>query len=423
MEGIVPWKLDASIFERNRGISGTDELPFDHAVSSERMITAGFHAGVPLGSGPRVKITAGVKRTDTLYNNEEYIPARDRSIVDSRNFEAEMEGKPDNALKLDIGAVWMLEELSGENLLCPESEIGMHSRESRSIFSGFEWKQSENTGLGITGAARADAVDASFYSGFSIDSFESFRPYNGIDIRLVAGWGPAYRLPTFNELFWIQDVFAEGNPESEPDGAEAINASITVSETAEREIRCRLSAHSTKYKNLIYWMPTPPAGRWKPHNLASAAIDGIEFRASVDPSVGLGGELSFLIQRTRDLEGSAWEEPNTYGRELIYRPNFSGSGGLEWNGDISEQGLLSVRLNGRYTGTRYATRANTVSLPGYFLMDCSISYGFTLKNGALSAETGLSISNLANRRFEIYQDTTGPGRKWKFYMSLEKKEE
>lgn len=408
--GFFDWKTDASYYTRRRGVPGTDELIYDHAYSTEHLLTAGASARRLVAGACNLRFTGGGSLSEKHYINEEIIPVRERSRIGAAELKGELEWSAGEMLLLSGGTSASLEKFRGDNLLSPERSAGTHERFSAGLFTGGFFDPASRLRLGLSG--RFDRIDGSGLASARVDLEADLSGRGGFEAVVVAGWGAGYRLPTFNELYWVRDQYAEGNSDLEPETSRALDASVEVSSGPLREWSVRLSGHYTEFGNLIYWMPTPPERRWKPFNLAAARLSGCELLLARSPlESGLTASLAVSLQNSEDLEGSPETEPNTYGNELVYRPSFTTAGGIGWR-----EGLFSVSVDGRYVGERHATRANTVKLAAYGLIDLNASC--TGEAAGYEVEGGININNVMNSRPLVYQDTTGPGREWNLSISI-----
>jgi len=409
--GFFDWKTDTSFYSRRRGIPGTDELVYEHAFSTEQLLDAAVNARRTIAGSWNLRLAGSGNLSEKHYLNEETIPVRERSRIGAGELKGTLEWSGKGNLLLRWGTSISFEKFQGDDLLVPEQSGGTHERTSAGLFTGGYLDPAGHLRLGFSG--RYDRVDGNGLAAARVDLETEPIRIAEFDIVLTAGWGSGYRLPTFNELFWVRDQYAEGNSELEPETSEALDASMELVSSISRIWSIRFSGHYTEFNNLIFWMPTPPERRWKPFNLAAARLSGCELLLSRTPGKsGFKADFAVSIQQSEDLEGTPETEPNTYGNALVYRPPFTASGGFGWM-----SGRASVSIDGRYVGARYATRANTVKIPPYGLIDLNASYNLQLAGAEI--ETGLSITNLLNSRPLVYQDTTGQGREWRISLSFQ----
>ncbi|MBD3370357.1 TonB-dependent receptor [Candidatus Fermentibacteria bacterium] len=197
-----------------------------------------------------------------------------------------------------------------------------------------------------------------------------------------------FRLPSFNDLYWPADAFAEGNEDLAPESG--WEAEMGLSSSPTKSMRLSASAFSAHTKDLIMWLPAE-GGIWRPENVSESHKMGLETSAwiGLDSAVELLANLT-LLRATDETEGSTNE-----GKILPYRPQVTwGLTGI-WRTDA-----LSVSVQLQAIGERFTNRSQTASLPGYRLANCRIecSLPWTPLRGELWCENVLD---------EYYEESVG----------------
>ncbi len=178
----------------------------------------------------------------------------------------------------------------------------------------------------------------------------------GRQASLFISYGTAFKAPTFNDLYWPASLFAEGNPDLDPE----------TSETYEIGMRQRIgrghwaiTAYETKVDDLIDWAPgseiTDP---WRPQNVDQARMRGAELEAGIETGEWMGRAVVTAVDA----------EDRGTGERLDRRPPLSGS--LEVDRRIGRWSV-GTALEGasyRYDG------GGEKRLPGYGLIDLRASY-------------------------------------------------
>ena len=224
---------------------------------------------------------------------------------------------------------------------------------------------------------------------YSIDNDERF--------ILTADIGSAYRLPSFNDLFWPETSFATGNPELKNEEAIITDLSLLTKLTGNLTLKTTLYYHNIS--NLIQWNPGP-GGIWTPKNLGRAEIKGIESELSyLLDTLPINGYIEGRLNYTY-LSALNRESGILYNKLLINRAKHKGNLILIYyhNSD------LKISLDFSYTGKRYITSANTKNYPGYLLLDINSSYPIS-RNINLS----VYVKNLLNKKYEDYRGYPIPG--------------
>ncbi len=181
----------------------------------------------------------------------------------------------------------------------------------------------------------------------------------------ITPWAAVSRdatVPTFNDLYWPADVFAQGNPDLLPQtstGAEAGIRFITRGNTL-------LSATGfiTKTEQLILWLPGED-GIWVPENTAKSLSRGIELEASVNPGpIRIGGSIT-MATATDETPGTARE-----GMLIPYRPQVTGGGEAAFTAPNGMEFEISITGQGR----RFTNRTETQSLEPYLILDAQAAF-------------------------------------------------
>jgi hypothetical protein len=222
-----------------------------------------------------------------------------------------------------------------------------------------------------------------------------------LDSALVLGasLGRSCRRPTFNELYWPADAFAEGDSTLSPE--RSFEAGLDLSAAA-GPARASIAIFSGRVDDLILWAPADD-GIWRPANIGRAEKAGLE--GSIGLSMGMleaGGTLS-LLRITDAVDGSPTED-----LQLPYRPEAT------WGGHVrASLTRFSATFGAFGSGLRYMNAANTLSLPAYWIADGSV---------ALDAGRGLGLllggSNLLDVEYEESNGFPGMGRTFRAEVSL-----
>ena len=248
------------------------------------------------------------------------------------------------------------------------------------------------------------------YPDDGIDKFESAFSWNaGLMVPfsrdkaviLKGNFGTAYRLPSFDDLFWPSTAFAAGNPSLLPEEAFVYDVGMIVQPYD--FFSFEVAHFSQDVSNLIQWNPGAN-GQWQPENIGSALLNGIEAEMkflfpveSISSYLEVKGNYSYLFARDM-TEGSS-----TYGMQLPRRPYEKGN----IIGTLSHSKGHSLRAEGRFVGYRYITAQNTKYLPSYFVFDAAgrwrVSDSFTVT---------ASVKNLLNEEYVDVREYPVPGREF-----------
>lgn len=208
-------------------------------------------------------------------------------------------------------------------------------------------------------------------------------------IKFSTNFGRAYRVPTFNDLYYP----AGGNPDLKPEiflGGDC---------GTEYKIRGSLTARFTYFysrvKEMIRWYPDADTGVWHPVN-NKVVNQGLELELENNFFSNLNGKLgySFLHSRKYDFKASRYVEPfytpaQRFTYQAAYRPSAA------WN--------LNAILE--YVDKQYAWDDKMgTKLPSYALC------GLRLSRKIISWDFFAGIDNISNKRYIIRQGYPLPGR-------------
>ncbi len=200
----------------------------------------------------------------------------------------------------------------------------------------------------------------------------------------------SFHNPTFNDLYWPADAFAEGNPELEPETSWEAEAGLTL------RAFDLLDATSTVFlaltDDLIIWLPGT-GGIWSPENISRARRAGLETSVHVDlSSMELSGNFTWL-DATDLTDGSV-----NYGLRLPYRPEYT------WGADgkvYCFARMVDLSISAFGSGLRFTNSSQTAALPSYWVLSSSVSVDIPWLAGVSLAVT---VTNLLD---EDYEETSG----------------
>ena len=220
-------------------------------------------------------------------------------------------------------------------------------------------------------------------------------PSLGVNVRLRRNLhlkgtaASAFRMPTFNDRFWLPG----GNPDLKPERGEAYDAGLIWLYGG---LQIEVTTFMTRLRDQIVWQPTP-AGYWAPLNVSRATNYGLE--TSVDFQRA-------LTTRMKARAGLVWtrvaQKSDSFLR-LIPRNAIKGHAHLRWR-------FLAASIAANYTGALAVTSA-TESDP------------FWLLNGQLKmyigpVSLGIYGENLLDARYEYLPANPMPPRQVRLVLTL-----
>lgn len=215
--------------------------------------------------------------------------------------------------------------------------------------------------------------------------------------KIKGNAGNAYRLPSFDDMFWPESSFAVGNPDLSHERAYIYDLGLQLQLTDYLKFETTFFLHNVE--DLIQWNPGP-GGKWTPKNMGKAEMKGIEVETSymleTPPLKGyFEGRLNYsYLSALNKTDGIL------YDKELINRSMHKGNFILIY---YHEDGII-ISVDCSYTGDKYITSANTKIFPGYFLMDINS----TIPIGESIFLSGY-IKNILNQTYQDYRGFPIPG--------------
>ncbi|MDQ3205678.1 MAG: TonB-dependent vitamin B12 receptor [Pseudomonadota bacterium] len=202
--------------------------------------------------------------------------------------------------------------------------------------------------------------------------------------RVSAGYGTAFKAPTFNELYFP----GFGNPALQPEESETWEAGLAW---RGENTEWRLDAFDTRADNLIAY----DASLFLPNNIERARLRGAE--------LGLQTQVS---QWALDASVSLLDTENQVGfnagNELPRRANHSARLDLD-----RSFGAFRFGLTGLAEGDRYDNVSNTRRIDGYAILDLRAELALA---PAWTLQTRLA--NVFDRDYETSSFYNQPGREW-----------
>ena len=211
-----------------------------------------------------------------------------------------------------------------------------------------------------------------------------------------------FRLPTFNDLYYLQI----GNTSLRPENAHEYGAGMTWNSRPIgplRYVALTIDAYYNDVTDKIVAFPSTYI--WKMVNFGKAEIKGIDATMGTEVDIAKGYSIvangSLTWQEAKDkTEGNA-----TCGSQLPYTPKVSGG--------LSVM-LLTPWVNVGYSATgqgkRYSMAQNTreYQLDGYMEHSLSLSRDFLLGDNMLRLQ--LTVNNITDKQYEIIKYYPMPGR-------------
>lgn len=250
-----------------------------------------------------------------------------------------------------------------------------------------------------------------FVEGFDPPITPSFgfkyKPLRTEVLALKGSLSRSYRVPTFNDRFWI----GAGNPDLRPEDGKSAELGLR-SQTILNGTHLSLEAttYLMQVDNWIQWAPNE-RGTWRPTNLQKVESKGIEANATAQRQLGqwhvqASTGYTYTSSKQKEVyEGSRNDE----GKQLMYVPLHKGVFLAETR--YKDWSLLA---NLNYTGMRYTTNSEASSLDSFLLLHMALSRKIQL--GPNSLQLTLRADNLTNEAYQTMAYRAMPPRGYTFSL-------
>lgn len=282
------------------------------------------------------------------------------------------------------------------------SSISLEGEENRSDFGGFMQRSIDYKDMSLSAVIRYDNYKD--YTSY-LSNMLNFRvtPFRVKFVAFSANWSKGVNLPTFNDLFYAENVFAAPNPDLKPEKTETFDFGMELNR---KDYSFRAVCFNRDIIDMIIWKEsfTISGRKWKPFNNDKAIIKGVELH---------------LRAKNDDLEFNAsatFSEPRNHSRGyednyLIFQPQVQTSESLS-----ARKGKFSLTLGHRYLSKRYILPANTKWMDPVSIFSVSVNY--ELQAGIWLIGSDFRIDNLSDEDYNIVKDSPMPGRNYRITFTL-----
>ncbi len=273
----------------------------------------------------------------------------------------------------------------------------MESEEDRQDIAVYAQRNITFHRLHLAAAIRSDSY-RNFGDYISTNLSARYTPWQGKKLAFTVNLSQGTTLPTFNELFYAEDVFAAPNPDLRPEKVRSWDAG---GEYAMRKIRFRAAYFHRSITDMIIWQEsvTSTGKKWKPVNNDQALIKGVELWAQTDWK---NWELTV---------SSTMSDPRNHSigyqdKYLVFQPRIITAETMTYNWRS-----WNFSFSHRYTSRRYTLQANTKWVEPVSLFGASMGYNW--EKAGWKAETAFSVDNLTDEAYSIIRGSPMPGRNYK----------
>ena len=244
--------------------------------------------------------------------------------------------------------------------------------------------------------------------------FVSWTPAEDCPLSLRAFAKKSFRMPTFNDLYYV-DV---GNAKLKPETAIQYNIGAAYSKTWSNSMLTMLRLQADAYYNTvsdkIMAFPKGTQFRWTMMNLGKVHISGIDATAeaslSPTPRLTIGARLQYTWQRAIDVTSS---NTSYYKDQLPYTPEHSGSAMI-----TVAYGNTELNYSLLYSGERYSQQENIERnrMDAWHTSDIALTHKIRIKDSQLSISA--EVNNLFNKDYYVVKNFPMPLRSYSVGMKF-----
>lgn len=218
-----------------------------------------------------------------------------------------------------------------------------------------------------------------------------------------------FRLPTFNDLYWVPG----GNPELKPERSWSYEAGIIMTPMTKKGKATyggSLTGFFRSVDNWILWLPGTSV--WSPENARSVWSRGLEAESHVKKEAGkwlwkIDARYSFI--RSTNVKAADFAQA-TLGKQLIYQPAHTGGASL-----LIRYHQITLFYAHRWSGALFTTSDNSQSLGGYSVGDMHVDQMFKFNRNTFTLSA--TVFNCWNKNYEVVEYYPMPGRHFQLKIS------
>ncbi len=308
--------------------------------------------------------------------------------------------------------------------LSPEHHLIVGSEVSRAGIESNEVVSTERNQISLYYSSHhrwTVPFDITLFPSIRYDAFSDIRgdisPKIGVNILLLqhpllrfrSSIGKNYRVPTFNDLYWIDG----GNANLTPERSVSFDAGIISDVDGESyKTRFEVNYFSIHAKDKIVWMPGSK-GIWSPKNLQTVQSTGVELTLSGSVLDGLvNGQYRQTVLTTLKTSADYPNDPSQ-NKILPYVPQ-------QYSALIIGSSYKHYSVNVLYsiTGYRYETADNNARfiLPTHDTYDVNASALFEFQQFSLRIKG--EMNNLFDKAYELVTDYPMPLKNYLFSLEI-----
>jgi len=277
------------------------------------------------------------------------------------------------------------------NFISAESDNfpGTKQQNRLAFFTSLKTKYLKNTVLNLN--TRLELIDGEIQPvTFGLFGEYNFSPHYSVNLNVSKN----HRSPTFNDLYW-SGAFAQGNPLLKDETGYSADLSLVEKHSGKKfSVYSKATIYYSIVSDMIQWIPVE--GIWTPQNQKEVQSWGFEFTSKYKYKFNENNLLSidanYTYTNAQTTKKSTIESDDVLYKQLIYTPYHQANVFISY---AYKKCLFS--LNNEYTGEQYTRADNSDSIDGYFLMNFSAAYRFSLKK--MNYRVYAKINNVLNTEY------------------------
>ncbi len=253
--------------------------------------------------------------------------------------------------------------------------------------------------------------------GFVTDYKVPFTPAVGLNflafskekyvLNFSGNMAKSYRVPTFNDRFWIPG----GNPDLKPEKGTNYELGAKFS-YCDEDLSGNIKVN-TFFMNINDWILWKNGGSfWYAQNVQNVESKGFEIMSDINFKLWIlenNSGINYSYTSTQRIESLS--STNALFRQLEYVPKHS------WNFfSTSTYKNLDFTIDGNYTGDQFIDEEVSNILNAYFLLNFSAGYRLKLNNTNNFKITGM-INNLLNADYQANWGYAMPGINYRLSLT------
>ncbi|MDP2176546.1 MAG: TonB-dependent receptor [Bacteroidota bacterium] len=228
-------------------------------------------------------------------------------------------------------------------------------------------------------------------------------------LKLKANAAYCYRLPSFNDLFWLPGGNANLMPEK------GRKAEITTVFAFDK-FKFNMTAFHHLLNNWIIWLPSSSSSFWMAQNAKQVQSNGLEFSSEYAHEIKTHSKIKVIsrYQFVNTINTKTYlEDEKSLGKQLIYTPNHSGMLGVSY-----QFRKLQLNVTSQYIGKLYTKSDNLEyhTLKPYLLLNIGLGYYLNYKK--LSGECWFNVMNINNQIYQVMENRPMPLRNYQISLKI-----